>query len=142
MLERRASGAEHLVGGAPGGEIAGYGLFWADPVTGVGLVEPMMTGPGGDVFAIIWSAKDHKLIGLNASGRAGSLMTRETLIARGRTSSGGARSWEDLPAAARDYVSFVEREAGIPVGYVSVGPERSQIIVRDSAPLRVPASVR
>jgi gamma-glutamyltranspeptidase/glutathione hydrolase len=51
----------------------------------LGLVEPMMTGPGGDVFAIIWSAKEHKLIGLNASGRAGSLMTREALIARGRT---------------------------------------------------------
>lgn len=26
-----------------GGELAGYGLFWADPVTGVGLVEPMRT---------------------------------------------------------------------------------------------------
>jgi gamma-glutamyltranspeptidase / glutathione hydrolase len=50
----------------------------------LGLVEPMMTGPGGDVFAIIWSAKEHKLIGLNASGRAGALMTREALIARGR----------------------------------------------------------
>jgi gamma-glutamyltranspeptidase/glutathione hydrolase len=51
----------------------------------LGLVEPMMTGPGGDVFAIIWSAKEHKLIGLNASGRAGSLMTREALLARGLT---------------------------------------------------------
>lgn len=28
---------------APGGQVAGYGLFWADPVTGVGLVEPMRT---------------------------------------------------------------------------------------------------
>jgi predicted N-acetyltransferase YhbS len=28
---------------APGGEVAGYGLFWADHVTGVGLVEPMRT---------------------------------------------------------------------------------------------------
>lgn len=51
----------------------------------LGLVEPMMTGPGGDVFAIVWSAKEHKLIGLNASGRAGALMTRDALIARGRT---------------------------------------------------------
>jgi GNAT superfamily N-acetyltransferase len=28
---------------APGGDVAAYGLFWADPVTGVGLVEPMRT---------------------------------------------------------------------------------------------------
>jgi GNAT superfamily N-acetyltransferase len=28
---------------APDGQVAGYGLFWADPVTGVGLVEPMRT---------------------------------------------------------------------------------------------------
>jgi gamma-glutamyltranspeptidase/glutathione hydrolase len=34
------------------------------------LVEPMMCGPGGDLFAIVWSAKERRLIGLNASGRA------------------------------------------------------------------------
>jgi predicted N-acetyltransferase YhbS len=28
---------------APDGQVAGYGLFWPDPVTGVGLVEPMRT---------------------------------------------------------------------------------------------------
>jgi GNAT superfamily N-acetyltransferase len=28
---------------APDGQTAGYGLFWPDPVTGVGLVEPMRT---------------------------------------------------------------------------------------------------
>lgn len=55
---------------------------------------------------------------------------------------GGARSWDDLPREARDYVTFVERAVGIPVSYVSVGPERSQIIVRAGAPLRKPASVR
>ena len=52
----------------------------------LGLVEPMMTGPGGDVFALVWSAKEHRLVGLNAGGRAGTRMTRDALVARGRTS--------------------------------------------------------
>lgn len=49
------------------------------------VVEPMMTGIGGDMFAILWSAREQRLVGLNASGRAGSLMTREELLRRGRT---------------------------------------------------------
>jgi len=36
----------------------------------IGLVEPMSCGLGGDLFAIVWSAKHQKLFGLNASGRA------------------------------------------------------------------------
>jgi GNAT superfamily N-acetyltransferase len=28
---------------APNGDVAGYGLFWPDPITRVGLVEPMRT---------------------------------------------------------------------------------------------------
>jgi len=34
------------------------------------LVEPMMCGPGGDLFAIVWNAKEQRLLGLNASGRS------------------------------------------------------------------------
>ncbi len=34
------------------------------------VVEPMSCGPGGDLFAIVWSEKDKKLYGLNASGRS------------------------------------------------------------------------
>jgi gamma-glutamyltranspeptidase/glutathione hydrolase len=47
------------------------------------LVEPMMSGPGGDLFAILWSAGEGRLVALNASGRAGALMTREELLGRG-----------------------------------------------------------
>ncbi|MFK8101380.1 MAG: gamma-glutamyltransferase [Saprospiraceae bacterium] len=36
----------------------------------LGLMEPTGSGIGGDLFAIIWSAKDKKLFGLNASGRS------------------------------------------------------------------------
>ncbi len=42
----------------------------------------------------------------------------------------GARRWEDLPQAARDYVLRVESAIGRPVTYVSVGPERDAIILR------------
>jgi gamma-glutamyltranspeptidase/glutathione hydrolase len=36
----------------------------------LGLMEPTGCGIGGDLYAIIWSAKDKKLFGLNASGRS------------------------------------------------------------------------
>ena len=32
------------------------------------VVEPMMTGPGGDLFVLVYIAKEDKLVGLNASG--------------------------------------------------------------------------
>jgi predicted N-acetyltransferase YhbS len=37
---------------APDGRVAGYGLFWADPVTGVGLVEPIRTEQGHEGHGI------------------------------------------------------------------------------------------
>jgi gamma-glutamyltranspeptidase/glutathione hydrolase len=48
------------------------------------LVEPHMTGIGGDMFALFWSAREKRLVALNASGRSGSLMTREEMLKRGR----------------------------------------------------------
>ncbi|MDZ7683451.1 MAG: gamma-glutamyltransferase [Fodinibius sp.] len=36
----------------------------------LGLMEPTGSGVGGDLFAIVWSAEDQKLYGLNASGRS------------------------------------------------------------------------
>src|SRR5262245_58704005 len=47
------------------------------------VTEPHMTGIGGDVFAIIWLAREQRLVALNAAGRASSLLTREKLAARG-----------------------------------------------------------
>jgi adenylosuccinate synthase len=42
----------------------------------------------------------------------------------------GCREFEDLPTEAQDYVGFIEDAIGIPVGWVSVGPERQQLISR------------
>ncbi len=45
------------------------------------------------------------------------------------------RCFEDLPAAARAYVEWLEERVGSPVLMVSVGPERDQVIPRAGAPL-------
>jgi len=41
-----------------------------------------------------------------------------------------ARSWEELPEAARNYVLMIEKAVGCPIKYVSVGAERDSIIIR------------
>ena len=41
----------------------------------------------------------------------------------------GARSLADLPKAAVDYIRKIEELTGIPVGIVSVGPDRTQTIL-------------
>jgi gamma-glutamyltranspeptidase / glutathione hydrolase len=49
------------------------------------VVEPESAGVGGDVFAIGWLEKEHRLIALNASGRAPSGATPGHLAERGFT---------------------------------------------------------
>ncbi len=49
----------------------------------MGVVEPMMNGIGGDLFAIVYDAKANKLYGLNASGWAPKGLTIEFLRKQG-----------------------------------------------------------
>ena len=39
-----------------------------------------------------------------------------------------ARTWDDLPEAAQGYVRLIEETIGVPVGWISVGPERDQMV--------------
>lgn len=39
-----------------------------------------------------------------------------------------ARRYSDLPKEAKDYIRFIERESGVSVSLVSVGPDREQIL--------------
>ena len=49
----------------------------------IGLVEPMMNGVGGDLFAIVYENKTGQLHGVNASGWAPAALTPAVLKARG-----------------------------------------------------------
>jgi adenylosuccinate synthase len=42
----------------------------------------------------------------------------------------GARKWEDLPEAAQNYITMIEKATGCPVTYISVGAERESIVIR------------
>ncbi len=41
-----------------------------------------------------------------------------------------AKTWADLPKAAQNYVTRLEELSGVPISYVSVGPDREQTIKR------------
>ena len=47
-----------------------------------------------------------------------------------RSDTSNVSSYEDLPAAAREYLAFLESRTGVEVGCVSTGPERNQTIMR------------
>lgn len=40
----------------------------------------------------------------------------------------GVRDYANLPGATRSYIEFIAQSVGVPVGWVSVGPERSQLV--------------
>jgi gamma-glutamyltranspeptidase/glutathione hydrolase len=78
------------------------------------VVEPHMVGLGGDLFAMVWSARDGRLYGLNASGRSGAGMTREALAGRGleRVPSRGAAA-VTVPGALSGWAALLERHGTI-----------------------------
>ncbi len=41
------------------------------------------------------------------------------------------RSYKDLPAQLKNYIEFIEKETGVPVWIVSLGPDREATIIRD-----------
>ncbi len=48
-----------------------------------------------------------------------------------KTKLSDIRTYDELPQAFKDYVAFIEKETGVPVALVSVGPDRTETIVRN-----------
>ena len=74
------------------------------------VVEPCSTGIGGDAFALIWSAAEGRLVGLNASGPAPAGLTADLVRGRGYTTfpaRGGLPV--TVPGALRGWQLALER---------------------------------
>ncbi|MGH8252963.1 MAG: gamma-glutamyltransferase [Steroidobacteraceae bacterium] len=77
------------------------------------VVEPESTGIGGDMFAIVYVAKEHKLIGINASGWAASGVTPELLKSKGFDATTGMPEFgiltADVPGAVDGWDQLLHR---------------------------------
>jgi len=49
-----------------------------------------------------------------------------TILKGWQTSTEGIQSWEQLPAAAQDYLKFLEDNSDARIGMISTGPDRDQ----------------
>jgi len=110
------------------------------------VVEPTMNGPGGDLFAIVYSAKDRRLHGLNASGRAPAAATPEELAKRGLDAVPYRGELSvSVPGVVDGWAALLERFGTIPfrealqpaISYARDGFGVSEIIAwqwADSAP--------
>ena len=74
------------------------------------VVEPESAGIGGDTLALVWLAKERKLIALNSSGHSGSLATLEAFRKQGleRVPSRGALS-VTVPGAVDGWDALLKR---------------------------------
>lgn len=83
------------------------------------VTEPHMTGMGGDMFAILWSARERRLIGLDASGRSGSKVSVDALRAAGETRvpATGARA-VTVPGALAGWDALLRTHGTMTLGAV------------------------
>jgi gamma-glutamyltranspeptidase / glutathione hydrolase len=79
--------AENPLAAQAGATILAHGGNAIDAIVAtnaaMGVIEPMMNGMGGDLFAIVYEAKTHKLFGLNASGWSPQKLTIDFLKSKG-----------------------------------------------------------
>jgi gamma-glutamyltranspeptidase/glutathione hydrolase len=79
------------------------------------VLEPMMDGPGGDLFVLYWDAKTGKLTGLNSSGPAPRGLTPQFLALKGvKTMPVSGIHSVTVPGAVRGWAAIHERYGKLP----------------------------
>ncbi|HUI25716.1 MAG TPA: gamma-glutamyltransferase [Candidatus Kryptonia bacterium] len=85
----------------------------------LGVVEPFSTGIGGDCFMQIWNAREHKLFGLNGSGRAPAAATRDAVRAQtGDTMPVHGMLPVTIPGAMHAWCCALDRFGSLPLATV------------------------
>jgi gamma-glutamyltranspeptidase / glutathione hydrolase len=81
----------------------------------VGVIEPMMNGIGGDLFAIIWDPEEKKAYALNASGWSAKGETIEAMKAKGQTKIGESSIYSvTVPGAVAGWEALHARFGKLP----------------------------
>jgi gamma-glutamyltranspeptidase/glutathione hydrolase len=75
------------------------------------VVEPMSTGIGGDMFALVWVAREQKLYALNGSGRAPAALNIQECRMRGATREIPFLGWlpVTVPGAVDGWAQLLNR---------------------------------
>lgn len=82
----------------------------------LGVIEPMMNGIGGDLFAIIWDPKEKKMYALNASGWSAKAETIEAMKAKGLTRIGESSIYSvTVPGAVAGWEALHARFGQLPL---------------------------
>jgi gamma-glutamyltranspeptidase/glutathione hydrolase len=95
------------------------------------VVEPMMSGLGGDTMVLVWSARDRRVYGLNGSGAAPSGASLERIGKRPLMPDAGAAS-VTIPGAVAGWCRLLERFGSRPLGRLW---EPAVVAARDGYPV-------
>lgn len=82
----------------------------------VGVIEPMMNGIGGDLFAIVWNPKEKKMYAINASGWSPKAETIEAMKAKGITKMSGRSIYSvTVPGAVAGWEALHDKFGKLPL---------------------------